>query len=108
MGIAPVWGWQMAIALALAMLLRLNKAITLVASNISIPPMIPFILAASYLTGGLVLHNRLDLGFDTGITFEFVKNNLLQYVVGALVFGAFMGIFAGLATWLVLTVFRRK
>jgi len=108
MGIAPVWGWQMAIALALAILLKLNKAITLVASNISIPPMIPFILFASYFTGGLVLNNHQDINFDSGITFEFVKKNFLQYIVGALVFGAAMGILAGLVTWLVLNIFRRK
>jgi glycosyltransferase involved in cell wall biosynthesis len=108
MGIAPVWGWQMAIALALAILLKLNKAITLVASNISIPPMIPFILFASYLTGGLVLDNRQAIDYDSGITFEFVKKNFLQYFVGALVFGAAMAILSGLVTWLVLTIFRRK
>jgi uncharacterized protein (DUF2062 family) len=108
MGIAPVWGWQMAIALALAMLLKLNKAITLVASNISIPPLIPFILFASYLTGGLVMNNGQEISFGSGITFEFVKKNFLQYIVGALVFGAAMGILAGLITWLILTVFRRR
>jgi len=108
MGIAPVWGWQMAIALALAIMLKLNKAITLVAANISIPPLIPFILFASYLTGGLVFNNNQDINFESGITFEFVKKNFLQYIVGALVFGAAVGILAGLITWLVLTVFRRK
>ena len=108
MGIAPVWGWQMAIALALAILFKLNKAITLVASNISIPPMIPFILFASYMTGGLVMNNNKGIDYGTGITFEFVEKNLLQYVIGALVFGAAMGILAGLVTWLILLVFRRR
>ncbi|MCU0371380.1 MAG: DUF2062 domain-containing protein, partial [Bacteroidales bacterium] len=108
MGIAPVWGWQMAIALALAILLKLNKAITLVASNISIPPMIPFILFASYMTGGLILDNQQDIAYDSGITFDFIKKNLFQYITGALVFGAAMGILAGLVTWLVLNIFRRK
>jgi glycosyltransferase involved in cell wall biosynthesis len=108
MGIAPVWGWQMAIALTLAIMLKLNKAITLVASNISIPPVIPFILFASYLTGGLVFNNPNELNFDSGITFEFVKKNLLQYIVGALIFGAAMGLLAGSVTWLLLTAFRRK
>jgi uncharacterized protein (DUF2062 family) len=107
-GIAPVWGWQMAIALGLAIMLKLNKAITLVASNISLPPMIPFILFASYLTGGLVLDLHKDISFDSGITFEFVKKNFLQYIVGSLVFGAAMGILSGLVTWLLLSIFRKK
>ncbi len=46
-GIAPFWGFQMVIAAALAHRLRLNKAITLLASNISVPPLVPFILAGS-------------------------------------------------------------
>jgi glycosyltransferase involved in cell wall biosynthesis len=108
MGIAPVWGWQMAIALALAIMFKLNKAITLLAANISIPPLIPFILLASYLTGGIILDNHQDISLDSGITFEFVKKNLFQYIVGALVFGAAMGILSGLVTWSVLKLFRRK
>lgn len=108
MGIAPVWGWQMAIALALAILFKLNKVITLVASNISIPPLIPFILLASYFTGGLVLDRHNAINLDSGITMEFVKKNIFQYIIGSVVFGAAMSIFAGLVTWLLLKIFRNK
>jgi uncharacterized protein (DUF2062 family) len=108
MGIAPVWGWQMAIALALAILFKLNKAITLVASNISIPPLIPFILIASYFTGGLVLDRQRTLNLDSGITMEFVKKNIFQYIIGSVVFGAAMSIFAGLVTWVLLKIIRNK
>jgi uncharacterized protein (DUF2062 family) len=108
MGIAPVWGWQMAIALALAMLFKLNKVITLVASNISLPPLLPFILIASYKTGGLVLNRHEALHLDSGITLEFVKKNFWQYIVGSVVFGAAISLFAGLITWLLLKIFRRS
>jgi uncharacterized protein (DUF2062 family) len=108
MGIAPLWGWQMATALALAILFRLNKVITLIASNISLPPLIPFILFGSYMTGGLILNNPHPLDLDSGITLEFVKKNLLQYMLGALVFGAVMGILSFLVSWLLLSIFRRK
>lgn len=50
-GIAPFWGFQMLIAAACAHRLRLNKAITLLASNISLPPMLPLILAGSMEMG---------------------------------------------------------
>lgn len=108
MGIAPVWGWQMALALALAIIFRLNKVITLVASNISIPPLIPFIIFASYLTGGFVLNNHHPVNFDSGITLEFVKQNFFQYLLGSIIFGAAMGILTGLIAWIVLSIFRRK
>lgn len=107
-GIAPIWGWQMVVAFTMAAVLRLNKAITLVASNISIPPMIPLILYASYKTGGLLLSNPSSLRFDQGITFEYVKDNLLQYVLGSLVFGAAMGLLLGLLTYVILVIFRKK
>lgn len=108
MGIAPVWGWQMAIALLLAALLRLNKAITVIASNISIPPMIPPIIFASYVMGGFFLKNSKILDYSSEITLEFVKDNVLQYLLGAVVFGLIMGILAGLLALLLLTIFRRR
>jgi glycosyltransferase involved in cell wall biosynthesis len=108
MGVSPFWGWQMALALALAILFKLNKAITLLASNISIPPFIPFILFGSYLTGGLVINNHKDVNFDTGITFEMVKQNFFQYIVGSIVFGVGIAVLAGGITWLLLIVFRKK
>jgi glycosyltransferase involved in cell wall biosynthesis len=108
MGLSPLWGWQMAIALALAILFKLNKAITLVASNISIPPLIPFILLGSYMTGGLILDNHQAINWDSGISLEFVKKNFFQYLIGSLVFGAVMSILAGAVTWILLSIFRKK
>lgn len=107
MGIAPVWGWQMIIAVFLAFVFRLNKIITLAASNISIPPMIPLILYLSYVTGGIVIGNHAKVDYG-GITFEFVRDNFLQYITGALVFGLIAGILAGVVTYGVLVVFRKR
>lgn len=107
-GIAPIWGWQMIAAFTIAALLRLNKAITIVASNISIPPMIPIILFVSYKTGGLLLATPSSLKFDQGITFEYVKDNLVQYILGALVFGVAMALLMGLLTYVILVIFRKK
>ena len=48
MGVAPVWGYQMLIAFGLAHMLKLNKVIVIVTSNISIPPFIPIIIFGSF------------------------------------------------------------
>jgi len=56
-GILPIWGWQLAVAIFLAYVLKLNKMIVITTANISIPPMIPFVLFFSYKTGGIVLGN---------------------------------------------------
>ena len=50
-GILPVWGLQTVLALTLAHRLRLNLAITLLACNISLPPMVPFLLYAGTAVG---------------------------------------------------------
>lgn len=54
-GIAPLWGLQLLITLWVAHRLRLNKAVAAVASNISIPPMMPFIFFASLTLGHRLL-----------------------------------------------------
>jgi glycosyltransferase involved in cell wall biosynthesis len=108
MAVAPVWGWQMAIALGIAIAFRLNKIIVLAASNISIPPMIPIILYLSYISGGIVMGNGTGLGMDEGITFEFLTENLFQYVVGSVVFGAVLAGILGIITYVALLLFRKK
>lgn len=107
-GILPIWGWQIATAIALSFFFRLNKVLTVVASNISIPPMIPLILYGSYLLGGVILHSRVNAAGDIDYTLEFVKQNLIQYVVGAVALAILAGVAASLLTWTLLSLFRKK
>ncbi len=107
MGIVPVWGYQLAIAIALAYLFRLNKVIVIVTANISIPPMIPIILYASYSLGGLILQDSsVNLDFSEGIDFEFVKNNLYQYLIGSVSLAVLLSVFLSSATYFMLKIFR--
>lgn len=109
LGVMPVWGWQMAVALLFAVLLRLNKVITLVASNISIPPMIPFIIWGSYASGGLVYkHHSIDLEYSSGISLMNIGDNLLQYITGSFIFGSMLAVAGGIFMFAVLKIFRKK
>jgi glycosyltransferase involved in cell wall biosynthesis len=108
MGIAPIWGYQLITAIALAYLFRLNKFVVILAANISIPPMIPPILYLSYLTGGWILNMDQQLTFSSNISFDFIRDNFFQYVVGSLVFGCFLSLCSGLATFFLLKFFRKK
>jgi uncharacterized protein (DUF2062 family) len=108
MGVAPVWGWQMAIALGIAIAFKLNKIITLAVSNISIPPMIPLILYLSYITGGIIMGKGAGIDFSSNITLEFVTENLLQYIMGSLVFGLILAGVLGLITYIALVIFRKN
>lgn len=109
MGIFPVWGYQLLLGLTLTHFLKLNKALFVVAANISIPPMIPFIVYGSYKTGAfLVAEPRNDLFFHSGIDFDNIKANLFQYLAGAVALAAIMGLLATLLTFLYFGVRRVK
>ncbi|MCB0793350.1 MAG: DUF2062 domain-containing protein, partial [Flavobacteriales bacterium] len=57
MGILPIWGFQLLVAIPLAFFLKLNRVLVVAAANISIPPMIPFIVFGSYLSGAPFMAN---------------------------------------------------
>ncbi len=109
MGIFPVWGFQMLIAVVIAAFLRLNKALVLISSNISIPPMIPFILLGSMFMGRFfVPEDTTWLMFSKHITFEDVQQHLFQYITGSITLAGVAGLIAGLVTYAALSAFRRK
>jgi len=95
MGIFPVWGYQLIIGLGICHYLRLNKALFTVASHISIPPMIPFILYFSYLIGGKFVEGTQDFDLSNpDLRIESLANNFFQYLVGAVILSIFAGILA--------------
>lgn len=96
-GILPLWGFQMVAVAAVAHLLKLNKVIALIFSNISIPPCIPFILWGSYAMGGLVTGSNKALPNLYDITIENVWSDTKQYLVGSTT----LAIVAGIATLVV-------
>ncbi|PKP42126.1 MAG: DUF2062 domain-containing protein [Bacteroidetes bacterium HGW-Bacteroidetes-10] len=105
-GISPLWGYQMIAALAAAHLLKLNKVITLVASNISIPPMIPFILYGSFAAGAFILGEPVKL-IPVELTLESISVSLKQYLAGSVAFAVAAGV-AGLGvSYLFLSIFRK-
>lgn len=109
MGIVPIWGFQMLTAIALAVVWRLNKALVIVAANISIPPMIPLIIYMSFFTGRMyVKEDATWMIFSKELTLGSVKQNLFQYITGAVTLAVIAGLLAGITTYLLLAVFRKK
>lgn len=108
MGIFPVWGFQMLIAIAVSFIFRLNKVLVILAANISIPPMIPVIIYLSHLCGALWMGERGQrINFDQELTLDSVMNNLVQYIVGAISLSVLAGIVGGVITYVLLKTFRR-
>jgi glycosyltransferase involved in cell wall biosynthesis len=106
-GIAPLWGFQTFIVITLAVLFRWNKVLAFAFSNISIPPMIPFIIYASLKVGGLFVSSDTLLFSENKLTFEAVKNNLTQYLIGSFVLAIFVALFFGLISYFLLS-YKKK
>jgi glycosyltransferase involved in cell wall biosynthesis len=109
MGIIPVWGFQLLAAIFLAVLFKLNKPLVIVAANISIPPMIPFIIYGSYKMGAFWMGaNAMQISFSRSITLESIKNNLVQYIYGSITLAIIAGIVFGMLTFIFLKLTGKK
>lgn len=103
-GIVPLWGLQFALALLFAHFLKLNKFITGLTAQISIPPMIPLILFASIKTGELVLGEKVDISaIEISIS---ALRGFYVYLVGATVLAVVAAIVGFIVALLLLKVFR--
>jgi glycosyltransferase involved in cell wall biosynthesis len=109
MGIVPIWGYQLIVAIALAFAFKLYKPFVIVAANISIPPMIPFIIFGSIFMGAWILGLPLPgLNFSQITGLESIANYLLQYLVGSVVLAVSLGLVSGGLIYLILLLFRKK
>lgn len=106
-GIIPFWGYQMIFAGVSAHFLKLNKVIAILASNISIPPMIPFIIFGSLFTGGLILGKQTIIPLSE-INFETTTNALLQYLIGSVIFAVAAGFVFFILAFVVFKLFRKE
>lgn len=107
-GIVPIWGFQLLAAIAASLLLKLNKALVIVAANISIPPMIPLIIFLSYKTGALWMGDRaVKLVFSKSIDLKMIRLSLEQYIYGSITLAVVAGLLFGLLTYGLLKFFKK-
>lgn len=108
MSIFPIWGFQTLAALFLAAFFKLNKGIVLVATSVSIPPIIPFYLYASFYIGGWVMGQSSAIRFSNQFSFATIQADLLQYYTGAAIFALLMGVLFAAVGYLLLSIFRKE
>jgi uncharacterized protein (DUF2062 family) len=96
-GILPIWGFQTLAGIFAAVALKLNKALVILFSQISIPPMIPFIIFLSYKAGGWWMgsHHK-ELLFSTNLSVKNISENLEQYLYGSFTLAIAGSIIVGL------------
>ena len=105
-GISPLWGFQTALTITFAVLLGLNKSLAFLASNISIPPMIPLIVWSSLKVGSLFTGGGLLP--EGEITTDFIKAHLIQYLTGSFLLALLIAAILGTATYLFLKTKSEK
>jgi glycosyltransferase involved in cell wall biosynthesis len=109
MGIVPIWGFQLIVAIFLAILLRLNKGLVIVFANISIIPMIPLIIYASYKFGAFWMPgSALHITLTKSLSLSAIRYNFKQYLFGSISLAIAAGLVAGLITYLLLKIFSKK
>lgn len=101
-GVTPLWGFHLPIGVSVAHVLRLNKVITGIATNISIPPLVPLIIFASYKLGEWLVPNAVAMEYGSSISAKVIQENLMQYVIGNIIFGLILGSVLGIATYFTL------
>lgn len=105
MGLFPIWGFQLIVGIALAVYFRLNKVLFIAAANISLPPLIPFIIYLSYYVGGYFVSNPLSIESLGNLSLESIHLNMMQYFIGAIALSVVAG---AIGTILAYAVFAIK
>jgi len=107
-GLTPLWGFHTLIVISLAVLFKLNKVIAFAFSNVSMPPLIPFVVLLSLKAGALVTGNEISFSMaDITQDFETLKH-LRTYIIGSLVLATISALFFGLLGYFLLLFFNRK
>ncbi len=97
-GCSPFFGFQFVLALLIAVPLRLNKLAVMIGTQISTPPLTPFIIFAGANLGELMLHQRL-LPFTLSAirampAKQLAEQFLLAWTIGGLTLGVVLGAIA--------------
>jgi len=106
-GLSPFWGFQTALVISLSVLFKLNKVLAFVASNISLPPFIPFIIAGSLFIGAPFVSGESNF-LNQDLNFELVKNNLLQYIIGSFILATTASLIVGICSYILLKKIHPK
>ena len=107
-GTTPFYGLHLGITLVVATILGLNRAVTYLAANVSLPFMAPFLAFASIQIGTVLLTGR-PLGLSLEALHQLGPWTFGgAWLLGSLVLGTALGIPAGTATYFLVGAYRRR
>jgi uncharacterized protein (DUF2062 family) len=104
MGILPIYGFQVMLALPAALFLKLNKPLVLLGIQISAPPFIPLLVFTGIKIGGCLLREPFP-GLDLkAVTLETATFAARQFYLGSVVLAAIVALAAGLLSFLLFSL----
>ncbi len=109
-GISPFWGLHTLLVFSLAAVFKLNKVVAFIFSNISIPPLIPFIIYASYQAGSLLTGKGFawevhPADFDSAAD---LAQGLWQYLLGSIALAGFIALGLWIVFYFLFSVLNQK
>lgn len=98
-GVIPIWGFQTVTVVALSLLFRLNKPLTVLANQISLPPLIPFVVYCSIGFASLATTGTWEVNLPNELSLQVIFDNVKNYFWGSFLFGSFLAIVGWLLTY---------
>jgi len=107
-GTTPLYGFHLAMALAVGTVFRLNRTITYLAANVPSPAFAPLLGLGSVQLGTFALHGEF-----LPLTLEAARNldpwdTGKAWLLGSVLLGAFLGIPFGVGTYAAVASYRRR
>jgi uncharacterized protein (DUF2062 family) len=106
-GLSPFWGLHSFLAISLAVYFKMNKMLTFMSSQITFPPLIPLIIFASMMVGAPFVESSSSFENQT-FDMDFIKNNLVQYLIGSFILAICCSLFFGFLVYYFLEKFGPK
>ena len=98
----------MLVAFAVASFLKLNRVVVLLTTNISTPPLTPFIIFFSYELGSMIVANPIQLPDFDSIDQEMIYAQVNQYLIGSVLLSLFVGLLGFAISYVTLIIINKK
>jgi uncharacterized protein (DUF2062 family) len=105
-GIIPLWGLQTVIAIALALVFRLNKVLVVLFSQISLPPLLPLFIFLSYRAGTIWTGTMPEVADKAKSSLHAINAHLTQYLCGSVTLALVSAVLIGVATFATLKLLK--
>jgi len=107
-GLSPLWGLHTFLAIVSAKALKLNEFLSFTFSNVSIPPMIPFIVIASIKIGGWITGKDIHISFSSLGEISEWALSIKEYLIGSIVLAIFGSALSWILSFSIISAFKKK